>query len=130
MNGAVAVALVAALVSAGGGFLAAARPGPRLDAQIVLDVSHSRNGVGAVFGPPLGQTAINRARERHFAIGDLHLDLGRVKFGVVGEPIVDVVANAIIGPCVVLGPTAGMLAPLLAPTAGEVALLPSHSRRS
>jgi hypothetical protein len=67
-----------------------------LNPQIVLHVPDARDLLGNVLGPPLGVAVVDRAQERHFAGRHAHFDLGGVDKGIVAQPVVDVLADAVI----------------------------------
>ena len=67
-----------------------------LNPQIVLHVPDARDLLGNVLGPPLGFAALDRAGEGDFAARHLHVDFGSVEVRVVGETVVDVLADAVI----------------------------------
>src|ERR671917_1525172 len=91
------------------------------DAQVVLHVGHPGDALGDVLGPALLGAGPDRAGERRLPVLHRDLDLGRVDHGVVGEPLVDVLADALVGTLVASGTPALMLAaPHLAAARGGV----------
>jgi hypothetical protein len=78
-------------------------------AQVVLDVGDAGHPLGNVLGPPPRLAAVHRARERHLAAADADLDVGGVDVRVVGQPVADVLLDALVGAPVALGPAAAVV---------------------
>jgi hypothetical protein len=75
------------------------------DAQIVLHVRHARDGLRDVIRPPLLEAPRHRAGERHLAVRDADLDVAGVDAVIVGEAVVHVLADAVVGARVVARPS-------------------------
>src|SRR5215831_6691118 len=84
----------------------------RLDAQPVVHLGDTGNGLDAVLGEPLHAPLHDRSLERHLAVLDAHLHLGRVDLRVRGEAIADLFLDALIGAPVVLRTEARVVAAL------------------
>src|SRR4051794_27247609 len=64
-------------------------------------MGHPEHRVGDVLGAPAGEAAIDHARQRHLAPGDRDIDIGRIDVVVLGQALVDVLADALVGARVV-----------------------------
>src|SRR3954451_21148897 len=62
-----------------------------------------------VLGPPSRLAAVHGARQRHLASRDVHLDLGGVHVGIVGQAVAHVLADALVGARVALRPAPAMV---------------------
>src|SRR6185437_5869934 len=88
-----------------------ARLAPALvDAQVVLHVLHAGEVFDEMLGAVLVIAAIHRAAQRHLPIRDRGVDIGRVEPPVLGQPVVDILADAIVGAHIALRPASGMAA--------------------
>ena len=73
-----------------------------LDSDLVVNVLHAGDIFGDVFGDAFGVAVIDRAGESHFAGLHLDVDFRGVDLRMFGETLVDVLADALIGPLPVL----------------------------
>src|SRR3712207_2048964 len=91
------------------------------DAQVVLHVGHAGQRFREVLGAALLVAAADRPGQGDLPILHGDLDLGGIDDGVVHETLVDVLADALVGPLVILRSAAPVLgAPDLAAAAGRV----------
>ena len=72
-------------------------------------MSDAAGTLGDILGTPPRLAALYGARERHFAVGDAHLDVGRVDIGIVGQTIAHVFADALVRAGVAFWPSAAMV---------------------
>ena len=82
-----------------------------LNPQIVLHVPDAGDLLRDVLGPPLGLTAVDGAGQRHLAGRHAHLDLGGIDEGIVAQPIVHILADAVVRAGIAFRATAPMLPP-------------------
>ena len=85
---------------------------------------HARHVLGAILGPPLLQAGRNLAVERHFAAFDADRDVARIDRPVVGEVVVHVLTDAVVGAGVVRGAASRMVP--LPPPRGILVPEPAH----
>src|SRR5262252_5170365 len=97
---------------------------PLLYAELVVNVFHSGDAFGDVFGQALCVLVVDAARERDFAVLHLDVDFARVDIRVVGQAFVDVFADAVVGTLPVLWPAAGEAALLIAVAAHAAPIVP------
>src|SRR5204862_223319 len=81
---------------------AGVHPAAVLHPKVFLDVLHAGDLLGDVFRTALVVAAVHRPDERHFALAALDLDLRGVEPGIVAEPVVHVLADAVVRASVVL----------------------------
>jgi len=65
--------------------------------QAILDVSHARHPIGNIFGKSLFAPTVDGPFQSHFATGHRNPDLATVDVRVIVQPVVDVVANPLVG---------------------------------
>ena len=68
-----------------------------------MDVPDAGNGFHDILGHAFGCAVLDRAGEGHLAILDLNFDLRGVDVRVVGQALIDVLANALVGAAPVFG---------------------------
>jgi hypothetical protein len=81
----------------------------RLNPQSDLNVDHARHRFGDVFCAALILTAVDCAGKYYFAVNHLHVDLRSVEVIIVGQTIVDIFLDALVGSLIAFRTTSAML---------------------
>jgi hypothetical protein len=71
--------------------------------QVVLNVLHTRDIVHNVLGPPLGLPIFHGSVQGDFAVLHADIDFRCIDKRVIGEPIVDIIPNPLVGTGISLG---------------------------
>jgi len=86
------------------------------DTHVVLHVAHAGDALGDVLGPAPGVAVVDRTAQRHLAVVDIDVDLRGIDVGVIRQPVVDVLLDALVG------------APVAFRAAAAIVLLPTLLR--
>jgi hypothetical protein len=74
------------------------KPGLGVDAQVILNVTHTGDFLRDVLGAPLLRAACDETRQGDFAVIHLDFNVGRIKMRISGQPLVDVLQDALVRP--------------------------------
>jgi len=77
--------------------------------QIVLNVLHAGNIFRDVLGPPLGLTVVHGSGQGDFAVLHADIDFRGIDKWVIGQPVIDVIPDSVIGSGITPGTTAPVL---------------------